>query len=288
MKKILVTGASGFIGNHVVNKLLETDCKIITSATSLSKVEQYEWFSKVDFISYDIINQKILNLYEYFSCPDLVIHLAWPGLPNYKSELHVDLYLPRQIDFLSDLLKQGLKSVSIVGTCFEYGMQEGELMESFDCNPVTAYGIAKNALRMYIEELRKEYDFNYKWVRLFYTYGLGQNNKSILPQLKFAIDQGQEYFNMSGGEQVRDFLEVSKLASNLTKISLDKNFNGVVNNCSGKGIKIKDFVQNYINSCGSNIKLNLGHYPYLDYEPMQFWGNINLLERILNNSSTTK
>ena len=69
---------------------------------------------------------------------------------------------------------------------------------------------------------------------------------------------------------------------------MDKNFNGVVNNCSGKGIKIKDFVQNYIDSCGSNIKLNLGHYPYLDYEPMQFWGNINLLKRILNNSNTTK
>ena len=115
--------------------------------------------------------------------------------------------------------------------------------------------------------------FNLKWLRLFYMYGNGQHEKSIIPQLIAAIDRGDEVFNMSAGEQLRDYLTVEQVSKKIIQYSLKDDTNGIYNICSGKPISIKKLVQNYIKKKNSEIKLNLGYYPYNDYEPIAFWGS---------------
>ena len=85
---------------------------------------------------------------------------------------------------------------------------------------------------------------------------------------------------MSGGEQLRDYLPVAEVGKLLCKIGLQSEVTGIINCCSGKPISVKRFVESYISSRGAKIKLNLGVYPYPDYEPMAFWGNTSKLNVI--------
>jgi len=112
-------------------------------------------------------------------------------------------------------------------------------------------------------------------------YGMGQNPNSLLSQLDRALANSEAVFNMSGGEQVRDFLPVEKVAEYIVEIALQKKVNGVINCCSGNPITVKGFVENYLKKINRKITLNLGYHPYPDYEPMRFWGDDTKLNTIL-------
>ena len=92
---------------------------------------------------------------------------------------------------------------------------------------------------------------------------------------------------MSGGEQLRDYLPVEEVARHLVSLALDAGGHGVVNVCSGTPISIRSLVEGWIAQNGWSIGLNRGHYPYLDYEPMAFWGDRRKLDQHLNHSTET-
>ena len=213
--------------------------------------------------------------------PDVLIHLAWGGLPNYKSLHHFEEELPAQYRFLKALLESGLKNLLVTGTCFEYGMQSGPLREHMESRPNNPYGFAKDMLRRQLEYLQQVRPFNLTWARLFYLYGEGQAENSLLPQLKRAVERGDRVFNMSGGEQLRDYLPITKVAQNIVSLAMTSRDNGVVNICSGKPISVRKLVEGWIKENGWSIDLNLGHYPYPEYEPMAFWGSRDKLNRCL-------
>ena len=282
--KILVTGASGFIGNHLIKELLKnTNHEIIATSRDIEKAKKYDWFSKVKHISYDLNSKEELNLYDYFYKPDKVIHLAWDGLPNYDDLIHIEKNLFNNYQFIKNLVANGLKDITITGTCFEYGMVNGCLSEDIQTNPSNSYAIAKDSLRKFIEELKKQYKFNYKWIRLFYMYGEGQGEKSLIAFLDKAIQNGEKEFNMSGGDQLRDYLPIQKVVEYISKIAIQEKIEGVINCCSGNPISIRNLVENYLNEIKYEMKLNLGYYPYPNYEPMAFWGYNTKLQEAINN-----
>ncbi len=280
MRKVLVTGATGFIGNYVVGKLVERGFEVIASSRkSLEEVQRFDWVDKVKYVRWDLNNFND-NFFQLFKEPDLLIHLAWEGTSDLKSLVHIEKNLFSSYFFIKNMIKSGLKDLVVIGTCVEYGMKNGCLKEDMKTEPVVPYAIAKDALRKFIEELGKKYKFDFKWIRLFYMYGKGQSPNSLLSQLDKALQNNEEAFNMSGGEQLRDYLYVGKVAEYIVKISMQNKINGVINCCSGKPVSIKDLVEEHLRKRGRNITLNFGHYPYLDYEPMRFWGDIEKLNKI--------
>ncbi len=86
---------------------------------------------------------------------------------------------------------------------------------------------------------------------------------------------------MSGGEQVRDFLPVETVAHYLTLIALQDKVTGIINCCSGEPITVRKMVEDYLERRGRSIPLNLGYYPYPDYEPFRFWGDPSKLKSII-------
>ena len=282
--KILVTGATGFIGNYVVKVLLKNNCQVIATSLNEEKAKAASWFSQVKYIPFDLKNfDDSINYYSFFEEPDAMIHLAWEGLPNYKEAFHTQENLPRHLAFLTNLIKNGLTNLSVTGTCFEYGMKEGCLSEEMECEPANPYAIAKNELRVLLQLINANFPFNFKWIRLFYMYGDGQSVKSLISQLETALENNEPQFNMSGGEQERDFLPVEEVAANIVKIAVQNKVQGIINCCSGKPVTVKAFVENYLKEKNKSIKLNLGYYPYTDYEPMRFWGDTNKLKLITSN-----
>ena len=273
-KKILVTGATGFVGHYVIQQLIQSNYHVIATSSNIEKASKAIWFNNVTYLPLNLNTvDNAINYYQYFNQPDVCIHLAWPGLPNYKNEAHVLQYLPQQKVLLNNLVINGLQDITITGTCFEYGMQSGCLKEDMACHPSNPYALAKNDLRIYMEEKSAQHKINYKWLRLFYMYGKGQNEKSLFSQLDLAIQNDAAIFNMSGGEQTRDFLPVEKVAAYIIQCAMQKKIQGIINCCSGQPITIKQLVQNYLKQINKNIPLNLGYYPYTDYEAMHFWGD---------------
>jgi len=137
-------------------------------------------------------------------------------------------------------------------------------------------------LRKYIQEFSKHLNFEYNWIRLFYLYGDGQNENSLFGQLEKAIRNKESVFNMSGGEQLRDYLPVDKASEYIVKISLSSKEQKIINCCSGIPISVRKLVETYLSSRKIKMELNLGYYSYPDYEPLAFWGDNSKLKNILN------
>ena len=273
--KITVTGACGFIGRHVLAELARYHVDVVAMVQNTTQLAQIG--SSVQSTVIDIATPPS-DVYSALGRPDVLIHLAWGGLPNYQSLHHMEFELPHQYSFLADLIKAGLPALVVTGTCFEYGMQSGPLSETMETRPNNPYGYAKDALRRQLEFLRSVHPFAFVWARLFYMYGEGQAENSLLPQLRKAVVRGDSSFNMSGGEQLRDFLSVNDVAAILVALALRQADIGIVNICSGKPVSVRTLVEGWLKENGWNIELNLGHYGYPDYEPMAFWGDCAKLE----------
>ena len=281
-KKVLVTGATGFIGGYVIGELLRRGHAVIASSARPEKAVETSWYSRVRYIPFDFsVFDPAADYYRYFEEPDLLLHLGWEGLPNYKDAFHLEENYPRHAAFLENLLLHGLGDLTVTGTCLEYGMQEGALGEEMPVFPANPYALAKDRLRRRLEELQVIRPFAFRWVRLFYMYGKGQNPKSLLSQLEKALENGETVFNMSGGEQQRDYLPVGKVADYITRIALQREVTGIINCCSGRPVTVREFVEDYLRRNHKKISLNLGYYPYPDYEPMRFWGKDAKLKTIL-------
>ncbi len=279
MIKVALTGATGFIGRHVLAELNSHDgVEVIAVARELREGDLE--ISNGRWVHMDI-SKPPKNVYKALGCPDILIHLAWHGLPNYRSLHHFDAELPIQYTFLKQLVKQGLKSVVVAGTCFEYGMQSGSLSEEIETRPANPYGFAKDTLRKQLQYLQVLQPFNLTWARLFYMYGDGQPDSSLIPQLKKAVARGDKVFNMSGGEQLRDYLPVTAVAEKMVSLALKQQNIGTINICSGKPQSVRNLVEKWIRDEHWDIKLNLGFYSYPDYEPMAFWGCSNKLNSML-------
>ncbi len=274
--KIAVTGATGFVGHHVVHQLAETPHEVLAIGRDEERLQALPARS----MALDL-HDPGGDLYRRLREPDLLIHLAWDGLPDYRGRIHIERNLWDSYRLVRDLVDGGLGRVACVGTCYEYGLQQGCLAEDLPPAPVTAYGVAKDSLRRFLESLARETPFQLSWLRLFFLHGEGQPQRALIPSLERAIAEGQEHFDMSGGEQQRDFMEVGDAARAIVGASLQTRIPGILNICTGSPMTVRNLVEQRIHELGSSIRPRLGVYPYPDHEPMEFWGDTRRLNRAL-------
>ena len=278
--KVLVTGATGFVGRHLVAALLARGCEVRAVARNAETARSMPWIEDVEFVSADI-HAADLNVVALTEGIDALVHLAWPGLPNYRALFHFEHNLMADYRFIKSAVEAGVQQVLVTGTCFEYGMQSGPLSESTEPRPSNPYGLAKHTLHLFLQNLQQEQPFTLQWARLFYLHGAGQNPNSLLAALDRAIDSGEPTFNMSAGEQLRDFLAIETAASHLAAILHQRDFDGVVNCASGQPVSVRALVEQRLRERGATLDLNLGHYPYPTHEPMAFWAVVERLQKLL-------
>lgn len=287
METVLVTGATGFIGGHVVRALLARGIPVTAVYRNEEKARAQDWFGRVRPLCVELGAATAADL-DHMAGHGRILHLAWAHLNNFKGEAHLSEVLPQHEAFLRALLARGARHLLMAGTCLEYGLQEGPLAEALPTRPITAYGQAKDQLRQTLEPLCREVGAAFTWARLFYLHGPGQSEKSLLSQLDRAIKTGAPEFNMSGGQQLRDYLPVQGAADILVRLALSARGFGVLNCSSGRPVSVLELVQGHLRQRGASVQLNLGHYPYPDYEPMAFWGDTTKLNAALANDTTER
>ena len=140
MKTILVTGAAGYIGRHVVKNALDRGYRVIASDFAFKGLDERAEFCDVPIFSGDP------DIFRKLGSPDICIHLAWRDGFRHNSAAHMR-DLSSHVIFLNHMAEGGLRSLSVMGTMHEVGYWEGPINESTPCKPQSQYGIAKNALR---------------------------------------------------------------------------------------------------------------------------------------------
>ena len=266
--RVAVTGATGFIGTYLRAELAMRGIENVSLVRT--SISTDSWHSSVVIGD---INTYSTDLYRRLGSPDVVIHLAWSGLPNYTSLHHIESELPAQYIFLKSLVQSGLSNLVVAGTCFEYGMQNGKLKEDAPAIASLPYSYAKSSLHRQLEFLKTEHCFNLTWCRLFYLFGVWPSGRSLYNQLKSAVESGSGVFNMSGGEQLRDYLCIKSAAAYLADLATLRQDVGAVNICSGEPVSVRTLVERWLLENSWSIDLNLGYYPYASYEPTAFWGD---------------
>lgn len=272
---VALTGFSGFLGRHVIKSLHRHNIGVVALGRSPIAENQY-----LRWVPFDLSEHKSISPQALRDAKAL-LHLAWGGLPNYKLNRHVDEELPRHQRFLDWAIDIGIPRIAVAGTCFEYGMQEGELSESLETRPTNPYGLAKDTLRKYAESACARAGISLLWARLFYLFGEGQAPTSIWSQLAAHVERGERSFPMSGGQQVRDYLPAELAMTHFASLATHTHATGIVNVCSGEGRTLESIVRSWIAERAWTIDLELGRFPYPDHEPFRFWGSRDRLDHML-------
>ena len=277
-KRILVTGANGYIGRHVVKWLLDNNYSVLATDICLDRVDNRA-------------QKKIINIFEdeeeflnIFQNIDVCIHLAWRNGFVHNSLTHLQ-DISKHYEFLKKISKVGIKNINVIGTMHEIGYWEGEVTEKTPTNPISLYGIAKNSLRQSLNILEKNEHVNLKWLRVYYIQGDDKNNNSIFAKILKKEDEKVDKFPFTTGQNKYDFINVTKLAEMISKASVQTEIRGIINCCSGEPISLKEKVESFLLENNLKIKLEYGVFPDREYDSPAIWGNNETILKILNKYS---
>ena len=271
--KILVTGANGYLGLGIVKQLLNDGNEVVAADRFVDSIDERAAKIECDLFS-------IENPYEYFGKPDIVLHLAWRDGFIHNADSHIN-DLPLHHQFLSKIFKSDVKYVAAMGSMHEVGFYEGSINENSPCNPMSLYGIAKNALRLDIEYMARTYGKNYQWLRGYYIIGNTSYGSSIFSKLFRACEDGKKEFPFTMGLNQFDFINYDEFCLQVAAAVEQNKINGIINICSGRPEKLSDRVERFIQENGFSIKLKYCAYPDRPYDSKAVWGDNTKIEDIL-------
>lgn len=275
MRRVLVTGANGYIGRHVVKELLDQGYNVDACDFRFDDIDE-----RANKVNISIFSGE-KDIYNKLGQPDICIHLAWRDGFIHNSDAHME-DLSNHYLFLKNIVDGGLKHLSVMGTMHEVGYWEGEIDENTPTNPVSMYGIAKNTLRKSVELMIKEKNIILQWLRAYYIIGDDLKSNSIFSKICKMEEMGEESFPFTTGKNKYDFITVNELAKQIVAASTQQEVTGVINCCSGKPKSLSEKVEEFINEKGFKIRPEYGAFPDRPYDSPGVWGSCNKINLVLN------
>lgn len=270
--KIIVTGANGYIGRHVISCLKNRNHEILALDNRFDE--------KLEGITYEISNIFEDDLSEKIKWCDGLIHLAYRDGFKHMSNAHLeDLY--KHITFIQKACENGLKQLIVLGTMHEVGYHEGPIDENTPCVPLTYYGIAKNTLRQVSKIICEQNNTIWQWVRAYYITGDETRGNSIFAKISQAVKEGKTTFPLNSGKNLYDFIDIDELAYQIVSVIEQKEITGIINCCSGKPISLLDKITSFIKEKNYDIKLDIGAFPDRPYDSPGVWGDNKKINKII-------
>lgn len=274
-KRILVTGAGGYIGRHVVTALLDAGQEVVASDLHLKDVD-----SRAELVEANIFDTN-QDIYALTGKPDACLHMAWRDGFKHDSDNHMG-DLSNHYRFIGSMLDAGLQQIAVMGTMHEVGYWEGAITEDTPCNPASMYGIAKNALRESTLLQGSEKGGIVQWIRAYYIVGDDIRGNSIFSKIAQATQRGDKTFPFTTGKNKYDFIDIEELAHQISAVVSQTDLNGIINCCTGTPVSLANRVERFIDEHGYDIRLEYGAYPDRPYDSPAVWGDNTKIRQILD------
>ena len=241
---ILVTGALGFVGRHVISSLLPKDCSLRLIVREGKGVEVFSMWPDAEIIETKDMFSESTSWWE-LQCAnvDIVLHLAWfTEVGQYLESTKNFDCLIGSLNLACAATKAGVTRFVGIGTCFEYDLTMGVVSINSPLKPTTIYATSKVALYLTLKKLLASANIKFSWCRIFYLYGEGEDDRRLVPYLHGCLKQGIQA-NLSTGKQIRDYMNVSDVGRMIAKLALSEGA-GTFNLCSGNPVTVRQLAEN--------------------------------------------
>jgi len=256
-----MTGASGFVGRHVLRELSGRNCKtrVIVREGKQGQIPRAVALERI-ITTTDLWSEDTRWLADACRGVDTVIHAAWYAEPGQY------LQSPKNTDCLNGTLRLANAASKVkvrrfvgIGTCFEYDLTASRLTVESPLRPATPYAEAKVAAFTSLSQSLPREGTEFVWCRLFYLYGEGEDERRLVPYLRARLAAGMPA-DLGSGTQIRDYMDVREAARMIVNAALGP-VQGPVNICSGKGVTVRQLAETIADEYGRRDLLRFGARP---------------------------
>ena len=273
MKRVLVTGASGFVGRNCIAPLLRAGYEVC--AADINVAEKTD--PAVRWIKVDLFDEKEVGRIIGDLQPTHLLHFAWYAeLGKYWTSPENLRWVKASLNLFEKFYANGGRRLVAAGTCAEYDWKYGFCSENVTpLAPATLYGACKHALRVVLDAFSEQNRLNSAWGRIFFLYGPHEHPGRLVASVIESL-LGNRPALCSHGNQIRDFLHVVDAASAFTAL-LESDVRGAVNIASGEPVTIKEVVLKIARHLGREELVELGALPSRENDPPVLTADVSRL-----------
>lgn len=275
MKRVLLTGATGFIGRHCLPKLVARGYEVhAVSSRSIpeEKGASIHWYQTdlLDFTQVAALMDKVQ--------PSHLLHFAWYTVPGkYWTSAENLRWVQASVSLLQEFAQHGGQRVVMAGSCAEYNWRYGYCSEaSTPLAPTTLYGICKYSLQLMLAAFSKQTRLSAAWGRIFFLFGPYEHPDRLVAYVIRSLLRG-ELARCSHGNQIRDFLYVEDVADAFVAL-LDSAVSGPINIASGKPVALRDLIYKIAAKFKREDLIQLGAIPTPPDEPSLLVADVRRLQ----------
>jgi nucleoside-diphosphate-sugar epimerase len=267
MTRILVTGATGFVGKQVL-RALNIDGVQLIPVVRTGKENLVEEADRIEYVisTPDMFAEAESTWADWCKDVDILIHTAW------YADTGKYLHSTKNIDCLAGSLRMaqgavqaGVHRIVGIGSCAEYDHTSAFLSVDTVLNPLTPYAAAKAALFLSLSKWLPTQAVNFVWCRLFYLYGPAENENRLVAYLHSQLKLGKPA-ELTSGNQIRDFMNVEDAGKKIAEIALSDRV-GPVNICSGLPITIRQLAESIADEYGRRDLIKFDSRPDGFFDP---------------------
>jgi len=267
--RVLVTGAAGFIGSHLVQRLAAEGAEVHgldrAGASSAADGAAFHRLDLSDAAGVRALLEKVRPVKVYHLAGHTNVERGFDTVEASVNDLRCTLNL------LGGLRDAGTDCFVQTGTCEEYGDQTAPFREDQPCNPVSAYSAAKSAATLFCRMFHKTAGLPVVVLRPFLTYGPGQDEARFVPRAIVSALTGSD-FPMTGGEQTRELNYVSDIVDGFVRASVTPGAIGeIINIGNGEEHTLKQVVEMISRIAGRPVPARFGMLPYRPGEAGRFY-----------------
>lgn len=263
MTKVLLTGATGFVGARTLNALAARGVETVAVTRGAPAATR----AGVTWLNADLTKAEDRARLVREAGATHLLHLGWRAVYGDVSNSPENIdWLGHSLSLAREFAAAGGQRIIGCGTCFEYDWRQGICVEDLTpLAPSTLYGSAKHAYHMALDGFAKAGKFSFAWARPFFIYGEDENPTRLVASVAHSLLEGRPA-ETSHGRQIRDYLHIDDVAEGLVALALS-DAQGAYNIASGQAITLKDIIFELANQAGRPDLVRLGARQAQPYEP---------------------